>query len=94
MLQISQTKLAAAFEAKGDGDPGTLPTKDTIHDAIKENFPELEPRQVHALNSLAEQREDGRWELENVQKWGFHTLQEIQDQNILMKSFKVVVGDE
>lgn len=82
------------FKSKDDGDTLTLATKDAIRDAIKEAFPDLEPRQVHALSSLAEPREDGRFGYERVREWGFRTLQEIQDQNILRKTVKVSVAVE
>lgn len=79
------------FKAKDEGDTGTLATKDSIRDAIKEAFPELEPQQIQALDSLAEQREGGRWGFENITKWGFRTLQEIVDQNIMMHSLNTTV---
>lgn len=81
-----QEKLAAAFQAKDDGGTGTLATKSDIEETIKDVLPQLEPRQVLALDSLAQQRPDGRWVYEDVYKWGFRTLQEIQNQSILMKS--------
>lgn len=79
------------FNSKDDGDTGTLATKDAVRDAIKEAFPDLEPRQLLALSSLAEPREDGRFGYESVTTWGFRTLQEIQDQHILKKTVKVTV---
>lgn len=92
--QTGQDKLVGVFKSKDDGDTGTLATKDAVRDAIKEAFPDLEPRQVHALSSLAEPREDGRFGYESVNKWGFRTLQEIQDQNILRKTVKATVAVE
>lgn len=83
-----QSKLGAALRAKGEDEGETFATKDTIRDVIKEAFPELEARQLHALESLADQREDGRWGFANIEKWGFGTLQEVQDQHILLKSIK------
>lgn len=68
---------------------GTFATKEDVRDAIHKAFPELEARQLHALASLAGQREgDGRWDVANIEKWGFRTLQEVQDQHILLKSIK------
>lgn len=85
-----QSKLGAALRAKGEdeGESETFATKDSIRDVIKEAFPELEARQLHALENLATQREDARWGFANIEKWGFGTLQEIQDQRILLKSIK------
>lgn len=83
-----QSKLGAALRAKVGDDSETFATKESIRDVIKEAFPELEARQLHALENLAGQREDGRWGFANIEKWGFRTLQEIQDQHILLKSIK------
>lgn len=79
------------FKAKDEGETGTVATKDIIRDAIMEAFPELEPQQIQALDSLAEQREGGRWAFESITKWGFRTLQEIVDQNIMMHSLNTTV---
>ena len=83
-----QSKLGAALRAKVEGESETFATKESIRDVIKEAFPELEARQLHALENLAAQQEDGRWGFEKIEKWGFRTLQEIQDQHILLKSIK------
>eukprot|EP00752_Nemacystus_decipiens_P005237 g4753.t1 len=80
-------KLGVALRATGD-EGETFATKDSIRDVIKEAFPELEARQLHALENLAVQQEDGRWGFANIEKWGFRTLQEIQDQHILLESIK------
>ncbi|CAN0314494.1 unnamed protein product [Ectocarpus sp. 12 AP-2014] len=81
-------KLGDELRAKKEGDDDTFSTKDTLRDVMRETFPELEARQLHALESLADQREDGRWGFANIEKWGFRTLQEVQDQHILLKSIK------
>lgn len=83
-----QRKLGDELRANKDGDDETFSTKDTLRDVMRETFPELEARQLHALESLADQREDGRWGFANIEKWGFRTLQEVQDQHILLKSIK------
>lgn len=87
-----QSKLGAALRAKGEDESETFATKDSIRNVIEEAFPELEARQLHALENLAAQREDGRWGFANIEKWGFGTLQEIQDQHILFKSIKPPQG--
>ena len=89
-----QSKLGAALSSKDEDKSGSFATKDAIRDAIKEAFPELEPRQLHVLENLAEQKEDGRWGVVNIEKWGFHTLQEMRDQRILLKSIKPLRGDD
>lgn len=68
-----------------------MESKAVLREVIKEAFPGLDDRQVHALDNLSEKTEDGRWSVENVLKWGFRTLQELEDQNILMKSIKVTM---
>lgn len=80
------------LRAKAEGDSETFSTQDTIRDAIKEAFPELEARQLHALGNLADRKDNGRWGFANIEKWGFQTLQEVQDQRILLKSFKTPLG--
>ncbi|CAM9731190.1 unnamed protein product [Scytosiphon promiscuus] len=83
-----KAKLGRALGGES-GDSGTFATKESVRDAIHEAFPELEARQLHALSSLAGQRdEDGRWDVENIEKWGFRTLQEVQDQHVLLKAIK------
>lgn len=82
------------LRAKGEGDSETFATRDGIQDAIKEAFPELEARQLHALENLADRRENGQWGFTNIEKWGFQTLQEVQDQRILLKSFKTPLGGQ
>lgn len=89
-----QSKLGAALRAKGEDESETFANKDSIRSVIKEAFPELEARQLHALENLAAQREDGRWGFANIEKWGFPTLQEIQDQHILLKSIKPPRGEQ
>lgn len=88
-----QRKLGDELRAKKEGDDETFSTKDILRDVMRETFPELEARQLHALESLADQREDGRWGFANIEKWGFRTLQEVQDQHILLKSIKPPRGE-
>lgn len=80
------------FDAKCEGGERSLATKNAIGDAIKEVFPHLDSQQVHALALLAEEREDGRWSFDNIEKWGFKALQELQGQTVLLSSANV--GDE
>lgn len=89
-----QNKLGAALRAKGEEEGETLATSESIRNVIKEAFPELEARQLHALENMATPRDDGRWGFANIEKWGFRALQEIQDQQILLKSIKPPRGEQ
>lgn len=87
-------KLGAALRAMDEDKSDSCATKEVIRDAIKEAFPELEARQVHVLENLAERKGDGRWGFANIEKWGFRTLQEVQDQRILLKAIKPLRGGD
>ncbi|CAM9106027.1 unnamed protein product [Pylaiella littoralis] len=89
-----KSKLGNVLRAKAEGDDETFATQDSIQDAIKEAFPELEARQLFILENLADRRENGHWGFANIEKWGFQTLQEVQDQRILLKSFKTPLGGQ
>lgn len=82
------------LKTKDAENEGSLASKDVFREAVKEAFPELAPQQVHALNSLLEQKAEGKWGYDKVGTWGFRTLQELVGQKVLMHSMNYNVSVE
>ncbi|CAM9230470.1 unnamed protein product [Choristocarpus tenellus] len=82
-------KLTTSLSGKDEQNSGVL-SKGDLDAAIGEAFPDLNPKQLKALQYLAKPADENSWAYGNLVQWGFRTLQGLLENNLLMRTVSAV----